>query len=504
MEALDGIVNGFAIIVQPSNLLYCFWGCLIGTMVGVLPGIGVAAAFALLLPATLHIPPVGAIIMLAGIYYGAQYGGSTTSILVNIPGEATSVMTCVDGHQMALQGRAGAALGISAIGSFFAGTVGVIILMFLAPILIEFAIKFGPPEMFSLMLLGLTLLVFLTSASMIRSLMMAAFGFLLGTVGLDKINGTSRFCFGIPELMDGLGLVSVVMGLFGISEVLLNVEQAVKREILATKIKGIFPTKKDWLRSTPAILRGTGIGFPLGVLPGGGAVIASFVAYAVEKMFSKHPEQFGKGAIEGVAAPESANNAAAQGAFVPILTLGVPSNVPGALLLGALIMYGVSPGPTLIYQHPDIFWGIIASMYVGNIMLLILNLPLIGLWVQLMKVPYSFLFPLIVIFCVVGAFSINNSIIDVYLSLTFGVIGYVMKKLYLDAAPLVMAFVLGPMMETALRQSLIKSDGSFSVFFSRPISATFIILAIILLVFGMLPRIRRHRPGSLTKEDLQN
>ncbi len=501
VDTFKDLMMGFSVVFQPVNLMYCIWGCLIGTLVGVLPGIGVACAFSLLLPATLHAPPVASIIMLAGIYYGAQYGGSTTSILVNIPGEATSVMTCLDGYQMARQGRAGPALGISAMGSFIAGTIGVIVLMFLAPSLVQFAVKFGPPEFFSLMVLGLTILTFLTSTSMIRALMMAAFGLILGTVGLDKISGLPRFWMKIPELMDGLGLVSVVMGLFGISEVLLNIEQTLKREVLDGKIKGLLPTKEDWSRSIGAIVRGTLIGFPLGILPGGGAVIASFVAYAGEKIFSKHPEEFGKGAIEGVAAPESSNNAAAQGAFVPILSLGIPSNVPGAMLLGALIMYGITPGPILIMQRPDIFWGVVASMYLGNIVLLVLNLPLIGLWVRVIRVPYSYLFPMILLFCLVGSYSMNNSTMDVFITLLFGIIGYLMKKLYLEAAPLVMAFVLGPMMETAFRQALIKSGGSFSIFFTRPIAATFFIAAIVLLCFPLLPWFRRHRPGAVLKED---
>jgi len=494
---------GFQVALQPLNLFYCFTGVLIGTLVGVLPGIGPVTAMSLLLPATYHITPVGAIIMLSGIYYGVQYGGSTTSILVNIPGEAASVITCLDGYQMARQGRAGPALGISAFGSFIAGTIGIIGLVLIAPPVVDFALKFGFPEYFSLMVLGLTVLSFMTSGSIVRALMMAAFGLILGTIGLDFISGLARFTFDIPELLDGVGLVPVVMGLFGISEVLLNIEVKIKREIFTTNVKGLLPTLQDWAQSIWAILRGTLIGFFLGILPGGGAVISSFVSYAIEKRVSKHPEKFGKGAIEGVAAPESANNSAAQGAFIPLLTLGIPGNVATAMLLGALIIHGITPGPLLLSQNPELFWGVVASMYVGNAMLLALNLPLIGIWVQLLKVPYPILFPLIIIFCIIGSYSINNSPIDVAIMLIFGGIGYLMKKLSLEAAPVVLAFVLGPMLENALRQSLIKSQGSFSIFFTRPISAACLFIAIALVVFPLLPWFRRRRPGvALEREDV--
>jgi len=410
-------------------------------------------------------------------------------------------MTCLDGYQMARQGRAGQALGISAFGSFIAGTVGILGMMLISPPLVNFALKFGPPEYFSLMILGLMILTFLTSASMIRALMMAAFGLIVGTIGLDNISGLARFAFNIPELLDGVGLVPVVMGLFGISEVMMNIELKVKQEVFTTEVKGLLPSLKDWAQSIGSILRGTVVGFFLGILPGGGAVIASFVSYAIEKRVSKHPEEFGKGTIEGVAAPEAANNAAAQGSFIPLLTLGIPSNVVMAMLLGALIIHGVTPGPLLLADHPQLFWGVVASMYVGNAMLLALNLPLIGMWVQLLKVPYSILFPLIILFCLIGAYSINNSSTDVLIMLAFGVIGYMMKKLSLEAAPMVLAFVLGPMMETALRQSLIKSKGSFSIFFTRPISATCLIIAIALMVMPLLPWFRR--PGvALDHEDV--
>ena len=501
MELLNYLFLGFSVVFEPMNLFYCFTGVLVGTLVGVLPGLGPVAAMSLLLPATFHTTPVASIIMLAGIYYGAMYGGSTTSILVNIPGEAASVMTCLDGYQMACQGRAGPALGISAFGSFIAGTIGIIGMMLISPPLVNFALKFGPPEYFSLMVLGLMVLTFLTSASMVRALMMATFGLIVGTIGLDNISGLARFTFNIPELLDGVGLVPVVMGLFGISEVLLNIEMKTTREVFTTKVKGLLPTLDDWARSIWAILRGTLLGFFLGILPGGGAVIASFVSYAVEKRVAKHPEEFGKGAIEGVAAPEAANNAAAQGAFIPLLTLGIPSNVVMALLLGALIVHGVTPGPLLLSQHPQLFWGVVASMYVGNIMLLALNLPLIGMWVQLLRVPYAILFPIIILFCLIGSYSINNSTTDVAIMLVFGVMGYLMKKISLEAAPMVLAFVLGPMMETALRQSLIKSRGSFSIFFTRPISATCLIIAIALMVIPLLPWFRRRRPGAALEQE---
>ena len=503
MDLFHQLISGFVVAFQPVNLFYCFLGCLIGTLVGVLPGLGPTAAMALLLPATFHVPPVTAIIMLAGIYYGAMYGGSTTSILVNIPGEAASVMTCLDGYQMARQGRAGAALGMSAFASFIAGTFGLVGLTLLAPPLALFALKFGPPEYFSLMCMGMVVLSFLTGESMIHSLMMACFGIILGTVGMDTVSGSTRFTFGLTELMDGVGLVPLVMGLFGISEIILNLEQNVDREVFKTRVKGLLPTLGDWAQAKWALVRGTLIGFFLGILPGGGAVLSSFVAYAVEKRVSKHPERFGTGVIEGVASPEAANNSAAQGAFIPLLTLGIPSNVVMAMLLGALIIHGVTPGPLLLAQHPELFWGVVASMYVGNALLLALNLPLIGMWVQLLKVPYSILFPIIILFCLLGSYSINNSATDVGIMLLFGVIGYLMKKLSLEAAPMVLAFVLGPMMETALRQALIKSKGSFSIFFTRPISAVCLILAIALMIMPLLPWFRRRRPGvNLDQEDV--
>jgi len=503
MEFFANFITGFSVALQPINLMFCFLGVFIGTLIGVLPGIGPVGTMAILLPVTYGIPPTTAIIMLAGIYYGAQYGGSTTSILVNIPGEAASVVTTLDGYQMALKGRAGPALGIAAFGSFIAGTIGVIGLQLLAPPLVAVALRFGPPEYSSLMILGFVVLTYLAQKSMGKALMMAGVGIILGTIGLDTMTGMPRFTFGIPELLDGVGLAPLAMGLFGISEILLNVEKKIKQELLTTKVKGLFPTREDWRRAIGAILRGSGFGFFLGILPGGGAVLGSFVSYALEKRISKHPEEFGKGAIEGVAAPEAANNSAAQGAFIPLLTLGIPSNVVMAILLGALMIHNITPGPMLVKEHPQLFWGVISSMYMGNVMLLVLNLPLIGLWVQLLRVPYAILFPLILYICLIGAYVINNSVIDVTIMLLCGVVGYLMRKFEYEPAPLVLAYVLAPMLENALRQSLILSGGSFGIFMARPISAGCLLVAAGLLFSSLLPRIRQKREKIVAeaKED---
>lgn len=486
---------GFQVALQPANLFFCFLGVLIGTLVGVLPGLGPVAAISLLLPTTFHVTPVSAIIMLAGIYYGAMYGGSTTSILVNIPGEAASVVTCLDGYKMARQGRAGPALGIAACGSFIAGTIGIIGLMLIAPPLAKMALKFGPPEYFSLMVMGLTILTFLASGPMWKALLMAAFGLFLGCIGMDTLMGATRFTFDIVELSDGIGLVPVVMGLFGISEVLLNVEQSMERSIFETKIKNLLPTLRDWADSLGAIFRGTVIGFFLGVLPGGGAVISSFVSYAVEKKVSKYPEKFGTGVIQGVAGPESANNAATGGAFIPLLTLGIPANAVMAILLGALMIHGMQPGPMLVKEHPGLFWGAVTSMYLGNVMLLVLNLPLIGLWVKILKVPYPILFPLILLFCLVGSYSLNNSITEALIMVIFGLIGYLFKKFEYEAAPLVLALVLGPMMETALRRSLLLSAGDPMIFLTRPISAALMLISFFLLAFPFVPWLKKKHAG---------
>ncbi len=481
MDLFRDLLFGFSVATLPMNLLFCFIGVLIGTLIGVLPGIGPPAALSLLLPVTFHVPPVSAIILLAGIMYGAMYGGSTTSILVNIPGEAASVVTCLDGYQMARQGRAGAALGMSAFGSFIAGTVSIFLLIFLAPTLAKFALRFGPPEYFSLMILGLSILVYLARGSIINALIMVCFGLMLGTVGLDNMTGAARFTYKITSLMDGLGLVQIVIGLFGVSEVFLNVERAFRQEVLKTKIKGLLPNREDWKRSIGPIGRGTIIGFFLGVIPGMSVVIPTFLSYTLEKRLSKHPEKFGTGMIEGVAGPESANNAASSGTLVPMLSLGIPTGAATALLLGALMIHGLRPGPLLITESPEVFWGVVASLYVGNVMLLVLNLPLIPLWVKILKIPYHYLFPLILLFCIIGSYTTNNNQFDIIIMTVFGVIGYVMKKLDYEAAPLVLALVLGPIMENAVRRSLVISDGDVTVFFTRPISAFFLIAGLLIL-----------------------
>ena len=494
---LENISLGLSVAFSTANLLYCFGGVLIGTLIGVLPGIGPAGTISLLLPVTYGISPVSAIIMLAGIYYGAQYGGSTTSILVNIPGESTAVVTCLDGYQMTRQGRAGPALGIAAFGSFIAGTIGTIILMFTAQPLAEFGLKFGPPEYFSLMILALTILAYFASGSMVKAVIMGVLGIGLSQIGIDIVTGKTRLTFGITQLEDGLGLVPLVMGLFGIGEILTNLEELGKVEVFKTKIKGLLPNLKDWRDSTAPIIRGSFLGFFLGILPGAGGIVATFLSYALEKKVSKHPERFGTGAIEGVAGPESANNAASSGAFIPLFTLGLPSNPITALLLGALMIHGLEPGPFLISKHPDVFWGTIASMYFGNVLLLILNLPLIGLWVRLLTVPYRFLFPFLLFFCVIGSYSINNSIFDVFVMFIFGIIGYIFKKFRYEPAPLVLAFVLGPQLENSLRQSLLMSGGSLSIFYIRPISLGFLAIALLILLSSVFTKKGRDTLAKL-------
>lgn len=482
MDVFANISLGFNVVFTDANLLYCFVGVLLGTLVGVLPGIGPCAAISLLLPITFGLNPSSAIIMLAGLYYGSQYGGSTTAILVNIPGEAASVVTCLDGYKMAEQGRAGPALGIAAFGSFIAGTFGLIALMFLAVTLSGVALSFGPPEYCSLLILALTILAYLASGSTLKAIIMGVLGISLSLIGLDIVTGQTRFTFGIINLQDGIGLIPLVMGVFGIGEVLINVEKSEEFEIVKAKVKGLLPSKKDWKDCLGPIFRGTLLGFFLGILPGGGAVISSFVSYTVEKKISKHPEKFGKGAIEGVAGPESANNSATSGAFIPLLSLGIPSNAVMAMLLGALMIHGVMPGPLLVHEHPDIFWGVIASMYIGNVILLVLNLPMIGLWVKLLKIPYLILYPLILFFCIIGSYSINNSTFDIGVMLFFGIIGYLFKKFEYEPAPLVMAFILGPMIENSFRQSLIMSLGDYSIFFTRRISISCLIISLLVLL----------------------
>ncbi len=497
MDILQHLEIGLSVAVTWTNLLYCFLGVLIGTLVGVLPGLGPAATISLLLPGTFHLSPTSAIIMLAGVYYGAMYGGSTTSILVNIPGEAASVVTCLDGYQMAKKGRAGPALGIAAFGSFIAGTLGVVGLMIAAPPLAKFAVRFGPPEYFSLIFLAFSLVTYLASGSVLKAIMMVATGVFLGSIGTDFITGDPRFSYGSLTLSDGIGLVPVVMGVFGIAEVLENVErEGEKGEILQTPFKGLLPTLKDWKDSLASILRGALIGFSIGILPGGGSIIASFASYAVEKRISKKPELFGQGAIQGVAGPESANNAASIANFIPLLTLGIPTNVVMALVLGALMIHGVRPGPSLIQEHPGLFWGVMASMYVGNIMLLILNLPLIGLWVRVLSIPYRVLFPLILLFCLIGVYSLNSNIWEIIIMVIFGIIGYLMRQFKYEAAPFIFALVLGPILENALRQSLLMSEGSFEIFFTRPVSGVLLGAGIVLFLIPAFPWFKRRQLGD--------
>ena len=500
MDILANVAQGFSVALQPVNLLSCFIGVFIGTLVGVLPGIGPVSAMSLLLPVTLAGSPEAGIIMMAGIYYGSMYGGSTTSILVNIPGEAASVVTCLDGHQMARQGRAGPALGIAALGSFFAGTFAIVALMLVAPALASVAIAFGPAEYFSLMVLGLTVLTFLTQGSMAKALLMACVGAVLGLIGLDSITAQPRLTFERIELYDGIGLVPVVMGLFGIAEVLSNIERPISRQILDAKITQLWPSRADWRASAAPVMRGTLLGFFLGILPGGGAVIASFASYALEKRLSRTPERFGRGAIEGVAGPEAANNAAAGGAFIPLMTLGIPPNVVMALLMGAFIIHGLQPGPLMMSQNPALFWAIVVSMYIGNVMLLVLNLPLVGMWAQLLRLPYNVLFPLIVLFSIVGVYCSSNNVFDVYVMIAFGILGYLMRKTGYEPAPLVLAFVLGPMLENNLRKALILSQGELTTFLTRPISAACLLFAAVLLVFPLLPSLRRKREAVALDE----
>jgi len=498
VDIFQNILNGFVVALTPINVFLCLIGCVIGTLVGVLPGIGPAATVALLIPVTFNISPATAIIMLAGIYYGAMYGGSTTSILVNLPGEAASAVTCIDGYQMAKQGKAGRALGIAAFGSFIAGTIGVFLLMMIAPPVAELALRFGPAEIFSVMVFGLTILSYLSSGSLIKAFIISTFGLFLATIGID-ISGVSRFTFGIPDLYDGIGLIPALMGLFGISEVFLNLEQVLGRTAFEAKIKGLLPNRDDWRASAIPIARGTLIGFLMGIIPGPSNTISSFISYALEKRLSKHPELFGKGAIEGVAGPEAANNSSCASNFIPMLTLGIPTSPVMAVIMGALIIHGVTPGPLLIKNNPDIFWGTIASMYIGNIMLLILNLPLIGIWVQVLKVPYGILFPLIFLFCLVGTYANNFSLFDLNVLIFFGFCGYLMRKAGFEPAPLVMAYVLCPFFEEAFRQSLIKSHGDFLIFFKRPVSACILSLSFSFVIFTIFTEMKKKRKQWIEK-----
>jgi len=493
VDVFANVALGFSVALTPTNLLFCFIGSVVGTLVGVLPGLGPVGAVAFLLSLTFKMQPATAIIMLAGIYYGAMYGGSTTSILVNIPGETASVVTCLDGYRMARQGRAGAALGISAFGSFIAGTFGVIGLMFLAPPLGRAALRFGPPEYFALTLTGLTLVAYLTQGSLTKALIMTILGLLAGVVGMDPISGEERFAYGSLTLRDGFGLVPVAMGLFGITEILENLAILATQSVYETKIKGLLPNRQDWKDSAWPIARGSILGFFLGILPGPGPVIASFVSYAMEKRLSRYPEKFGTGVIEGVAGPESANNSATAGSFIPLLSLGIPTSAIMALFMGALMIHGIQPGPLFISKYPDLFWGFIASMYIGNVMLLVLNLPLIGIWVRVLKTPYVILFPLILLFCLIGVYSLNSNVGEIVIMLAFGILGFFLRRSGFEGAPFILAMVLGPIMETSLRQSLLISRGSFGIFVTRPICAA---LMVFTLLFMLWPLIRRRKSGE--------
>lgn len=493
MDALNHLLQGLSIALIPLNLLACFMGVIIGTLIGVLPGIGPVATIAILLPFSFTLDPTSAIIMLSGIYYGSQYGGSTTSILVNIPGETGSIVTCLDGYQMARKGRGGPALGISAIGSFIGGTLGVVGLMLLVPPMAKLAIGFGAPELFALILFGLLMVASLGSGSLVKSLIMAALGIFVSLIGKENIGGFSRFTLGSITLSDGVGLIPVAMGMFGISEILENVESLAKQDVFKTDIRHLFPTLKDWIACRWPIIRGTLIGFFLGILPGAGVVLTSFFAYAIEKRLSKYPEKFGTGMIEGVAAPETANNAATAGAMIPLFALGVPASPTIAILLGAFIIHGIQPGPFFITQYPDLFWGVIASMYIGNIMLVILNLPLIGMWVRILTIPYALLFPLIILFCLIGVYSLNNNVYEIFILVLFGFFGYLLKKMEYSLAPFILAMVLGPMMETSLRQSLTIAQGDILIFFRRPFSAILMILVIITLAVSLILSARGKR-----------
>jgi len=505
MDAINTLMAnlslGFATAFTLQNLIYCFVGCLLGTLIGVLPGIGPIATIAMLLPATYALPPIAALIMLAGIYYGAQYGGSTTAILVNLPGESSSVVTMLDGYQMARKGRAGAALSVAALGSFIAGCFGTLILAAFAAPLAELAFKFGPAEYFSLMVLGLIGAVVLASGSLIKAIGMIILGLLLGLVGTDVNTGTARFSFGIPELSDGIGFISVAMGVFGFAEIITNVEMKDKRETFTNKVEGLLLSFKDFKEAAPAILRGTGIGSLLGILPGGGALLAAFASYTIEKKIGKNPQPpFGQGQIRGVAGPEAANNAGAQTSFIPLLTLGIPPNAVMALMVGAMTIHNIQPGPQVMTSNPALFWGMIASMWIGNLMLVILNLPLIGMWVQLLKVPYRVLYPAILMFCCIGVFSVNNNSFDVLITVLFGVLGIVFLKLGCEAAPLLLGFILGPMMEENLRRAMLLSRGDPTVFLTRPLSLTMLLMALAMIVIISLPAISKKREETFVED----
>jgi TctA family transporter len=500
MDILGHLALGLSVAITPINLAYAFVGVLVGTLIGVLPGIGPVATIAMLLPTTYGLPPVTALIMLAGIYYGASFGGSTTAILVNLPGEMSSVVTVLDGHKMARQGRAGPALCIAALGSFFAGTVATVVIAAFAPPLAELALKFDAAEYFALMVLGLVSAVAIAGGSVLKAVLMTILGLLLGLVGTDVNTGVSRFAFGVPELIDGIGFVAMTMGLFAFGEIAVNLEHGERRHLIAERISGLWIKWAEFKQAFPAVLRGTGIGSLLGVLPGGGATLSAFASYTVEKRWAKDPSRFGNGAIEGVAGPESANNAGAQTSFIPMLTLGIPSNAVMALMVGALIVHNIQPGPQVMTSNPDLFWGLIVSMWIGNLFLVILNLPLIGIWVRLLSVPYRLLFPLILLACSIGAFSANNNMFDVWVAVAFGVLGYVFLKLGCEPAPLLLGYILGPMLEENLRRALVLSRGDYTVFLTRPLSLAMLVVAAVLLVLIAAPAIRKTREAVFAEE----
>src|SRR5690242_7878963 len=493
METFHSLLLGFEVALQPSMLWYAFIGCLVGTLVGVLPGIGPLAGISVLLPITYGLDATKAIIMLAGIYYGSQYGGSTTSILLRIPGEAASVMTCIDGNAMAKKGRAGAALSIAAVGSWVAGTFGVLMLTMVAPPLAAFALGFGPPEYTALLILGLIFLAYMSTTSLVRTLLMAAFGLLLGTIGIDNMTGHFRYSFDIAELGDGIGIVPVAVGLFGLGEILSTPSASVVRDVIAPRLRDLLPTREEWRQSAMPIARGSVLGFLIGLTPGSAHIISSFLSYAVERRLSRHPEEFGKGAVAGVAGPESANNAASTGAFVPMLGLGLPTGPVTAVLLAALMVHAVPPGPTLVTDHPDVFWGFVASMYVGNLMLLALNLPLVGIFVNVLRIPYGYLYPLVIMFCIVGVYEVNHSIVDVWIMLVMGIVGYLLRKFDFDPAPLVLGLVIAPQLEMSLRQSLVMSNGSWSIFYGRPIAGVLLAISAGLLVLAAISFAMKRR-----------
>ncbi len=492
-SVLSNLALGFSVALSLKNLFWCLMGAVIGTAIGVLPGVGPVATMALLLPVTYFLTPEGALIMLAGIYYGAQYGGSTTAILVNLPGEASSVVTALDGHAMAKQGRAGPALATAALGSFFAGTVATFAIVLAAPPLTKLAQQFAPADYFSLMVLGLVLAVVMASGSIVKAMAMIFLGMLLGLIGTDVNTGNTRFTFGIGDLFDGIGFVIVAMGMFGIAEIIKNLGDPERRDLVSSKIEGLLPTREDFMRSIGPVVRGTFLGGALGILPGGGAVLASFASYSLEKKLSKTPEKFGTGMIEGVAGPEAANNAAAQTSFIPMLTLGIPSNAVMAMMIGGMMIHGIIPGPQVMEQRPELFWGMIASMWIGNLMLVIINLPLIGIWVQLLKVPYRFLYLSILLFCAIGVYTVGNSSAAVILAAFFGVVGFVLMKLDCEPAPMILGFVLGPLMEENLRRAMKIASGDPMIFLQRPISLGLLIAAALLLVIVALPAIRGKR-----------